>query len=90
MGIMKAARLHAIGENLSIDSVPVPHPGSEEVLVKVGAAGICHSDVNYREGIAPVARLPLTMGHEIAGSIAEKGAGVSDIGIGDRVCVDLL
>ena len=87
MELMKAARLHATGRNLSLDSVPVPQPGPDEVLVKVGAAGICHSDVNYIDGVAPVARLPITLGHEFAGTIAAKGPGVTGVEVGDRVCV---
>ena len=84
---MKAARLHARGRDLSVDSVPVPELGADDVLVKVEAAGICHSDVNYRDGVAPVARLPITLGHEFAGTVAEKGARATGVGIGDRVCV---
>ncbi len=87
MRLMKAARLHATGRDLSIDLVPVPELGAEDVLVKVQAAGICHSDVNYLEGIAPVAKLPITLGHEFAGTIAEKGTGAVSVEIGDRVCV---
>jgi propanol-preferring alcohol dehydrogenase len=87
MRLMRAARLHATGSDLSIDSVPVPELGADDVLVKVGAAGICHSDVNYREGVAPVARLPITLGHEFAGTIAEKGSRAVGVEIGDRVCV---
>lgn len=85
--VMKAARLHEIGRMLSIDSIPIPRLESNDVLVDIRAAGICHSDLNYRDGVSPVARLPLTLGHEIAGTIAKKGDGVKGIEKGDRVCV---
>ncbi len=87
MRLMRAARLHTTGRDLSVDSVPVPQFGADDVLLKVEAAGICHSDVNYREGIAPVAKLPITLGHEFAGTVVGKGAAVVDVEIGDRACV---
>ncbi|MEM3627566.1 MAG: zinc-binding dehydrogenase [Candidatus Bathyarchaeia archaeon] len=85
--MMKAARLHRIGEKLSIDNVPVPDLGSRDVLVDVKASGICHTDINYREGVSPVGKLPIILGHEIAGVIAEVGDKVEAIEKGDRVCV---
>ena len=60
---MKAARLHAIGEKLRIDSVEMPEIGSNDVLVEIQASGICHSDLNYRDGVAHVGRLPIILGH---------------------------
>jgi 2-desacetyl-2-hydroxyethyl bacteriochlorophyllide A dehydrogenase len=53
----------------------------------VRASGICHSDINYRDGVSPVGRLPITLGHEISGTVAEKGREVEGITEGDRVCV---
>jgi propanol-preferring alcohol dehydrogenase len=86
--MMKAVRLHAAKSDLSVDSAPVPQPGPDDVLLKVEAAGICHSDVNYRDGVAPVARMPITLGHEFAGTVAAKGAGATaGVEVGDRVCV---
>jgi len=84
---MKAARLHRIGEKLRIDEVQVPRVGAHEVLVDVKASGICHSDLNYRDGTAPVGKLPITLGHEVAGVIAEVGDRVKEVKEGDRVCV---
>ena len=84
---MKAARLHSVRSDLSIDSVPVPELGADDVLVELGAAGICHSDLNYRDGVAPVARLPITLGHEFAGRIAGKGARAVGVETGDHVCL---
>jgi 2-desacetyl-2-hydroxyethyl bacteriochlorophyllide A dehydrogenase len=84
---MIAARLHRIGERLSIDRVEIPAVAAYDVLVRVKASGICHSDINYRDGIAPVSRLPMTLGHEIAGIVERKGKKVSGVGVGDRVLV---
>ena len=84
---MKAARLHRIHCKLSLDRVPVPNISASDVLIDVRASGICHSDVNYRDGVAPVSKLPIILGHEIAGAIAEKGTRVKGLAIGDRVVV---
>ena len=84
---MKAARLHRIHKKLSLDRIPVPKISASDVLVDVRASGICHSDVNYRDGVAPVAKLPIILGHEIAGVVAEKGARVKGLEIGDRIVV---
>lgn len=86
-GSMKAARLHRVGERLSIDAVEMPKVEPSEVLVDIKASGICHSDLNYRNGVVPVAKLPIIMGHEIAGMVAETGDRVKGIRKGDRVCV---
>jgi len=87
MELMKAARLHRVGEDLRLDLVEVPVVGPDEVLVKIHASGICHSDINYRDGVGKVGRLPVTLGHEIAGVVTEKGERVREIGIGDRVVI---
>ena len=84
---MIAARLHTISQNLSIDHVPIPDIAPSEVLVAVRASGICHSDINYRNGIAPVGKLPITLGHEISGIVAKTGAKVKGLRSGDRVLV---
>jgi 2-desacetyl-2-hydroxyethyl bacteriochlorophyllide A dehydrogenase len=55
------------------------------VLVRVKAAGVCHSDVHYRAGVSPVNPLPLTLGHEVAGVVEELGQEVTAFGRGDRV-----
>lgn len=87
MELMKAARLRRTKGRLSLDEVPIPQPGADEVLVKIKAAGVCHSDINYRDGVAPVARLPITLGHEFSGVIASKGKDVIDLHRGDHVAV---
>jgi propanol-preferring alcohol dehydrogenase len=84
---MKAVRLTKIGQPLELQEVPLPRAGERDVLVRVKAAGICHSDVHYRAGISPVGTLPQTLGHEIAGIVEETGSQVRFPKIGDRVCI---
>lgn len=62
----------------------------DEVEVRVGAAGICRSDVHYRSGIRPVPMLPVTPGHEVAGTIAAIGSEVADRSVGERVALHYL
>jgi propanol-preferring alcohol dehydrogenase len=64
--------------------------GANEVLVRIRAAGICHSDVHYRKGTSPVSSLPRTLGHEIAGVVEATGSAVTGPSVGDRVCLHYL
>ena len=67
--------------------LPVPEVGSRDVLIRVAAAGICHSDVHYRAGISAVRPLPRTLGHEVAGVVEKRGSEVARLHPGNRVCV---
>ena len=70
---MKAAQLHSIGKRLRLNYIRMPTIGSEDVLVDIKASGICHSDLNYCYGRSPVGKLPIVLGHEIAGIIFQIG-----------------
>ncbi len=87
---MKAIRLVEIGQPLELQDVPFPAIGERDILVRVRAAGICHSDVHYRAGRSPVGPLPQTLGHEIAGVAETVGPQVSRFKPGDRVCLHYL
>jgi propanol-preferring alcohol dehydrogenase len=87
---MRAVQLLEIGRPLQMREVPRPTVGEGEVLVRVKAAGLCHSDVHYRAGTSPVGPLPQTLGHEIAGVVQEVGSRVADVRVGDRVCIHYL
>jgi D-arabinose 1-dehydrogenase-like Zn-dependent alcohol dehydrogenase len=87
---MKAVRLVEIGKPLEMYEIPRPTVGEGEVLVRVKAAGICHSDVHYRAGTSGVGTLPQTLGHEVAGVIEQVGPGVTGVQPGDRVCLHYL
>src|SRR5215510_2985947 len=84
---MKAVRMTAAGRPLELHDVAPREPGPGEVLVRVRAAGICHSDAHYRRGLSPMGPLPLTLGHEIAGVVERLGRGVRTHAVGDRVCL---
>jgi 2-desacetyl-2-hydroxyethyl bacteriochlorophyllide A dehydrogenase len=84
---MKAVRLVEINQPLQEQEIPVPSIGDRDVLVRVRAAGICHSDVHYRGGKSPVYPLPMTLGHEVAGIVEKTGPGVTRVKTGDRVCL---
>lgn len=88
---MKAAVVHAFGEPLTIDEIPVPRPGPGQILVKVVTSGVCHTDLHAADGDWPVKpKLPLVPGHEGAGYVAAVGAGVTCVKEGDRVGVPWL
>ena len=84
---MKAVRLTEVGSPLTLQEIPVPEIGEKDVLVRVQAAGICHSDAHYRAGRSPVRPLPMTLGHEVAGVVERIGTGVRNLKQGDRVCL---
>jgi D-arabinose 1-dehydrogenase-like Zn-dependent alcohol dehydrogenase len=87
---MKAVRLAVVGNPLVNADIPIPEIGSSDVLVRVAAAGICHSDEHYRAGISPIDKLPVTPGHEVAGTIERVGPNVSNVAPEDRVCLHYL
>ncbi len=84
---MRAAVLHAVGEPVSIEEVPTPEPGAGEVLVKIAAAGVCHSDLHIIDGSIPPPRLPLILGHENSGWVEKLGPGAEGFAVGDPVVV---
>ncbi len=87
---MKALQLTEIGRPLSLVDIPSPEPGFGEAVVKVAAAGICHSDAHYRNGTSMLRGLPLVPGHEISGIVETVGPGVTAPRTGERVCVHYL
>jgi len=87
---MKAVQIVEIGAPLEEREIAMPEIGERDVLVRVKAAGICHSDAHYRAGNSPVGPLPITPGHEVAGVVEEVGAHVTNVGVGDRVCLHYL
>lgn len=87
---MRTLRITATGRPLDAVDLPVPTPGPGDVVVRVRAAGICHSDAHYRAGRSASLKAPVTPGHEVAGDIAAIGADVHTHAIGDRVCLHYL
>lgn len=85
---MTAAVLRQLGGRLEIEQAEVPSPGPGDILVKVTACGICHSDVHACDGDWPTPpNLPLIPGHEVTGHVAALGEGVEQFAIGDAVGV---
>ena len=76
---MRAVQLVQVGKPLEDAEVARPKIGASEVLVRVAACGICHSDAHYRAGISPIDRLPLTLGHEVAGRVEAVGEEVTHV-----------
>jgi NAD+-dependent secondary alcohol dehydrogenase Adh1 len=88
---MKAARLHAYNEKLKLDQVDEPKPlGPLDVVVRIGAAGLCRTDLHIQEGQwaeKSGVELPYTPGHENAGWVHEVGSAVGNVEVGDTVIV---
>ncbi len=88
---MKGAVVHEFRKPLSIEQIPIPEPGEGQILVKVVASGVCHTDIHAADGDWPVKpKLPLVPGHEAAGYVAAVGKGVISIKEGDRVGIPWL
>ena len=81
---MRAAVLDAAGGDLHVEDVPDPSPRAGEVLVRVSACGVCHTDLHVIKGEVAFP-MPCVLGHEVAGSVLALGAGVQGPAIGTRV-----
>jgi alcohol dehydrogenase, propanol-preferring len=88
---MKAAIVREFKAPLRIEEIESPTPSLNEVLIKIEACGVCHSDLHLAEGDWPqmmkIVKKPLILGHEVVGRIVEKGTEVTHLEIGDRVGV---
>jgi 6-hydroxycyclohex-1-ene-1-carbonyl-CoA dehydrogenase len=83
---MKAAVFYVPKEPLRVEDIPIPSPGASDVLVKVAACGLCHTDLHYTDhGVPTFKKPPLVLGHEISGTVARVGSDVSQWMEGDRV-----
>ncbi|UAL09736.1 alcohol dehydrogenase AdhP [Caulobacter segnis] len=89
--IMKAAVVRAFGQPLVFEDAPKPTPGPGQVLVKIAACGVCHTDLHAAHGDWPIKpTLPFIPGHEGVGAVVELGQGVTHLKLGDRVGVPWL
>ena len=82
---MKAAVVKQPNSPLTIEDRPVPEPKAGEVLIRVKACGVCHSDLEVLLGHFPFATYPMVPGHEVAGTVERVGPGVAWPKVGDRV-----
>lgn len=83
---MGATPPYAVSRPLHIEEIDLAPPGAGEVLIKIAAAGLCHSDLSVINGDRP-RPMPMALGHEAAGVVEELGAGVTDLQVGDHVVV---
>lgn len=87
---MRAAQLTEFDQPLALIETEPPEISADEVLVRVNACGVCHTDVALRNGSLPSAQLPFIPGHEPMGVITKLGSNVTTVAEGDRVCVNPL
>ncbi len=87
---MRAMLLDAPGKPLRLAELPVPSPNEGQVLIQVAACGVCHTDLHILDGELTRPKLPLVLGHQIVGTVADVGRGVTRFEIGERVGVPWL
>src|SRR5690348_9176800 len=87
---MRAMLLDAPSRPLRAATIPEPRPGPGQVLLQVRACAVCRTDLHVIDGELPNPKLPLVLGHEIVGRVAELGADVTRFRVGDRVGVPWL
>ncbi len=81
---MEKPRPYAGSQPLAIEELDLEPPGEGEILIKIRAAGLCHSDLSTINGDRP-RQMPMVLGHEAAGEVMETGPGVRDLAVGDHV-----
>ncbi|AIT79841.1 Zn-dependent alcohol dehydrogenase [Novosphingobium pentaromativorans] len=81
---MKAAVLREAGKPMTIENVQLDKPGPHEVLIRTAAAGLCHSDLSFVDGVYPT-QMPIVLGHESAGIVEAVGSEVQTVKPGDHV-----
>jgi S-(hydroxymethyl)glutathione dehydrogenase / alcohol dehydrogenase len=86
---IRAAVLHEFGQPLVIEDLELDPPKTGEVLIRMAASGVCHSDLHVAQGIHPTS-LPVVLGHEGAGVVEEVGPGVAGLAPGDHVLLTWL
>ena len=87
---MRAMLLEAPGQPLRLAELPIPQPGAGQVLLKVRACGVCHTDLHIVDGELSKPKLPLVLGHQIVGTVVQAGPGAQRFRIGERVGVPWL
>jgi propanol-preferring alcohol dehydrogenase len=87
MLLKKICRVDNAAEPLVAADVPDPRPADDEILIRVSACGVCHTELDEIEGRLPPPRLPVVPGHQVVGQVAERGKAVKEFKTGDRVGV---
>ena len=87
---MVLSRIAPLGEDrapLEPACIPDPAPAPREILIRVSACGVCHTELDEIEGRTPPSRLPMVLGHQVVGRVEALGSGVRAFGVGERVGV---
>ena len=80
---MKAVVFHGKDVGLKIEDIPVPQISEDQILVKVAACGVCHTDLHYIEhGVPTFKKPPVVLGHEASGTVEKAGANVTNVKVG--------
>ncbi len=87
MLLKRIVSLQVDSEPLTLEDVPIPEPAPDEVLIRVSACGVCHTELDEIEGRTPPSILPVIPGHEVIGRVTETGGAVMKLEVGDRVGV---
>jgi propanol-preferring alcohol dehydrogenase len=87
---MKAMQLAAPRTALKLVDLPTPRPGRGQMLIRIRACGVCRTDLHVVDGELAQGKLPIVPGHEIVGTVVEKGVGVERFAVGERVGVPWL
>lgn len=87
MALRRIVSLDDIDTPLEPVELPAPEPGPGEVLIRIAACGVCHTELDEIEGRTPPPRLPVVPGHQVIGRVAGAGPGVGKLAVGDRVGV---
>ena len=85
MVLNKLGRIQANSQPLDLVEFPDPTPRDREILLKISACGVCHTEIDEIEGRTPPPHLPIVLGHQVVGHVVKKGAGASRFEVGDRV-----
>ncbi len=85
---MKAVVFHGSEIGLKVEDIPVPDIAADQILVKVAACGVCHTDLHYIEhGVPTFKKPPIVLGHEASGIVEKSGAEVTNVRVGQRVLI---
>ena len=90
MPTMRAMLFEGPGRVLKMANLPIPKPGAGQVLLKVHACGVCHTDLHIVDGELNEPKLPLVLGHQIVGTVVQSGTGANRFRTGERVGVPWL
>jgi propanol-preferring alcohol dehydrogenase len=90
MQTMRAMLFESPGKPLRLTELPIPQPGSTQVLLKVHACGVCHTDLHIIDGELDSPKLPLVLGHQIVGTVVQVGQFARRFKIGEKVGVPWL